>query len=138
VPDRAAQGHHHPDDADCSEGDRILLQGLRFSAVHGALPEEKSRPQPFEVDLELTVDLRAAGGDDELTSTVDYGRLAEVVRTVMEGPPANLLERLAQLVAEGVLASYPGRARRVLVTVRKLAPPLPLPVTYAAVRICRP
>ena len=111
---------------------------MRFSALHGALPEEKSRPQPFEVDLEVDLDLRPAGAADDVALTVDYGRLAEVTRAVMEGPPVDLLERLAQQVAEGALEMCAGRADRVVVTVRKLAPPLPVPLAYTAVRVCRP
>ena len=37
--------------------DRILIDGLRELGVHGVLPEEQTRPQPFEVDVELDVDL---------------------------------------------------------------------------------
>ena len=39
----------------------IVIAGLRELGVHGVLPEEQTRPQPFEVDVELTVDLEAAG-----------------------------------------------------------------------------
>ena len=41
----------------------IVIAGLRELGVHGVLPEEQTRPQPFEVDVELTVDLAAAGDD---------------------------------------------------------------------------
>ena len=37
--------------------DRILIAGLREMGVHGVLAEEQHRPQPFQVDLELIVDL---------------------------------------------------------------------------------
>lgn len=66
--------------------DRIELRGLRFWAAHGALPEEALRPQPFEVDLDLLVDLRPSGRSDRLSETVDYAELCEAVRSVMEGP----------------------------------------------------
>ena len=41
--------------------DRILISALREEGVHGVLPDERVRRQPFEVDIELCVDLRAAG-----------------------------------------------------------------------------
>ena len=47
--------------------------------VHGVLPEEQVRPQPFEVDVELLVDLRAAGASDDLADTVDYGAVSDAV-----------------------------------------------------------
>ena len=118
--------------------DRILLYGLRFMGTHGALPEESLRPQPFEVDLELLLDLRQAGKTDEIAATVDYSMLCEAARAVLEGPRALLLERLAEQVAERALAVAGERAQGVLVTVRKLRPPVPFELAAAAVRVYRP
>ena len=118
--------------------DRILLQGLRFMGTHGALPEEAERPQPFEVDLELLVDLRPAGRTDDLASTVNYAELCEAARAVIEGPHALLLEHLAEQVAQRALAVAQGRAQGVVVTVRKLRPPVPVELATAAVRVHRP
>jgi dihydroneopterin aldolase len=106
--------------------------------THGALPEEARRPQPFEVDLELLVDLRPAGRTDELAATVDYVELCEAARAVIEGPHALLLEHLAEQVAERALAVAHGRALGVVVTVRKLRPPVPVELATAAVRVHRP
>ena len=44
-------------DGEGGRGDRIQLRGLRAIGTHGVLPEEKSRAQPFEIDLDLAVDL---------------------------------------------------------------------------------
>ena len=118
--------------------DRIELRGMRFVVAHGALPVEAEQPQPFEVDLDLLVDLRPAGRSDALAETVDYGAICEAVRSVMEGPHASLLEHLAEQVADRSLAISAGRAVRVVVTVRKLRPPAPVNMASAAVRITRP
>jgi dihydroneopterin aldolase len=106
--------------------------------THGALPEEARRPQPFEVDLELLVDLRPAGRTDELAATVDYAELCEAARAVIEGPHALLLEHLAEQVAQRALNVAHGRAQGVVVTVRKLRPPVPVELATAAVRVHRP
>jgi dihydroneopterin aldolase len=106
--------------------------------THGALPEEALRPQPCEVDLELLVDLRPAGRTDELAATIDYAELCEAARAVIEGPHALLLEHLAEKVAERALAVAHGRAQGVVVTVRKLRPPVPVELATAAVRVHRP
>ncbi len=106
--------------------------------THGALPEEALRPQPFEVDLELLVDLRPAGRTDELAATIDYAELCEAARAVIEGPHALLLEHLAEKVAERALAVAHGRRQGVVVTVRKLRPPVPVELATAAVRVHRP
>jgi dihydroneopterin aldolase len=118
--------------------DRILLEGLRFFGTHGALPEEAERPQPFEVDLELLLDLRPAGRSDDIAATVDYAGLCEAARAVVEGPSVLLVERLAQLVAERALAVAGDRAEGVVVTVRKLRPPVPVELAAAGVRVYRP
>jgi dihydroneopterin aldolase len=120
-----------------STPDRIELRGLRFSGTHGALAVEAESPQPFEVDLDLFADLSAAGRSDDLRATVDYGRLCEVVRSVIEGAHITLLERLAEQVAEGVLAIAGPLAQGVAVSVRKLRPPVPVEMASAGVRIVR-
>ncbi|HEY3811318.1 MAG TPA: dihydroneopterin aldolase, partial [Acidimicrobiales bacterium] len=69
--------------------DRILLRGLHLVGTHGVLPEERERAQPFEVDLDLAVDTRAAGRSDALADTVDYGAVAEAAAAVITGPHAD-------------------------------------------------
>ncbi len=116
-------------------GDLIELRGLRAVGICGALPEERLRPQPFEVDLDVEVDLAAAGASDELGDTVDYGALAEAVTEVITGEQPVLLERMAARLAEVVLAAAGVRA--VTVAVRKLRPPVPTELDTAGVRIRR-
>jgi len=118
-------------------GDRIEVRGLRLLGVHGALPEEAERSQPFEVDVDLYTDLSQAGQSDDLAATVDYGQLCEVVRSVIGGTHATLLEHLAEQVAEQVLALAGERAQGVAISVRKLRPPVPVELSFAGVRIWR-
>jgi 7,8-dihydroneopterin aldolase/epimerase/oxygenase len=117
-------------------GDRIQLRGLRVVGTHGVLPEEKSRAQPFEIDLDLAVDLAAASGSDRLADTVDYGEVAALAAGVVSGRSFELLEALAGAVAEATLASDP-RIASVTVHLRKLRPPLALDVDRVGVRITR-
>lgn len=115
--------------------DVIELRGLRVMGTHGVLPEEHARAQPFEVDLDVEADLAVAGDSDDLSATLDYGAVAEVVSDVVGGPHCQLLEVLAARIAEAVLAD--NRARSVTVTVRKLRPPVPLDLDSAGVRVTR-
>ncbi len=105
--------------------------------AHGALPEEQHQVQPFEVDLDLTADLSAAGGSDALDDTVDYGAVAATVQQVVGRERHRLLERLATRIADDVLALDP-RIASVTVTVRKLRPPVPVDLTSAGVTMTRP
>jgi dihydroneopterin aldolase len=116
--------------------DRIELRGLRALGTHGALPEEQLRAQPFEVDLDVVTDVRAAGVSDDLHDTVDYGALATTVERVVTTERFALLERLATRIADEVCGDT--RVLSVTVTVRKLRPPVPVDLTSAAVRITRP
>ena len=111
--------------------DRVELRGLRALGVHGALPEEKDRAQPFEVDVDVEADLGRAGRTDDLADTLDYGELASSVERVVAGERFNLLERLAERIAEELAAD--ARAASVTVTVRKLRPPVPVMLDSAGV-----
>ena len=115
--------------------DRIELRGLRAVGIHGVLPEEQVRAQPFEVDLDLEVDLAAAGRSDDLADTIDYGAITEGVASIVTGEHHALLERLAGRIAETALNDQ--RVSSVTVTVRKLRPPVPFDLASAAVRITR-
>ena len=115
--------------------DRILIAGLRELGVHGVLAEEKARPQPFQVDLELIVDATAAGVSDDLDDTVDYGAVSEAVARVVSSESYDLLERLAARIAE-VCRSDP-RVLGVVVEVRKLHPPVRANVDHVGVHIER-
>jgi dihydroneopterin aldolase len=116
--------------------DRIEIRGLRALGVIGVLPEERERAQPFEVDLDVEVDTAAAGASDTLTDTVDYGELTVRTARVITDERYQLLERVAQRIAEDVLAAD-GRIEAVVVTVRKLRPPIPVDVATSGVTIRR-
>jgi dihydroneopterin aldolase/2-amino-4-hydroxy-6-hydroxymethyldihydropteridine diphosphokinase len=115
--------------------DRIVIVGIRELGVHGVLPEEQTRPQPFEVDLELYVDLAEPGRTDALDDTVDYGAVCEAVSRVVAAEHYSLLERLATRIAEVCRAD--SRVQRVVVEVRKMHPPVRTMVHHVGVRIER-
>jgi dihydroneopterin aldolase len=110
-------------------GDRILLTGLRVRCHHAVLPHYAQLGQEIVVDLELVVDLTAAGRSDDLDTTVDYGSLAGRVAEVVGGRPRKLLEAVAEDVAQLVLADE--RVRQVRVRVTKPQAPLPVDATVA-------
>jgi dihydroneopterin aldolase len=116
--------------------DRIELRGLRVVGYVGVLEEEQRRAQPFEVDLDVYADLRAAGLSDDLTDTVDYGAITEAAARVVETERHRLLERVVDRIAEVILAEHPG-VDRVTVTIRKLRPPIAHDIDTSAVRVTR-
>ena len=115
--------------------DRIILANLQLEGRHGFYDWEREQPQPFEVDVELELDLGPAGRSDDLTRTVDYGKVDATVRRIVEGEPVRLLETLAESIARDVLADFP--VDTVTVRVRKPAVQLGGPLDHAAVEITR-
>jgi len=113
----------------------LELRGLRLVVSVGALPEERHRRQPVEVDLDVEVDDEAAASD-ALADAVDYGAVVDEVARVLGAGHVDLLERQAGLVADAVLA-LDGRVAAVEVVVRKLRPPVAHDLATAAVRLRR-
>lgn len=103
--------------------DRIFLRGMRFMACHGVLPHEREILQPFEVDVELGLSLRAAGESDNLDDTVNYAKVYHTVSSVMDGVPKQLIEALAEGIADDLLRDFVS-LRWVRVTVHKPAAPI--------------
>lgn len=116
--------------------DRIELRGLRLVGRVGVLDVERDQDQPLEVDLDLIVDLAAAGVSDDLADTVDYGAVCATVAGAVAAGHVALLERLAARVADAVLALDP-RIETVDLTIRKLRPPVPLDLATSGVHIVR-
>lgn len=109
-----------------SHDDRLSLRGMRFMGRHGVHPGERERPQPFEVDLVLAADLAPAAERDDLGATVDYGRLFELVRGIVEERSFGLIEAIAGAIADAVLEATDARlVDAVEVRVRKPEAPLP-------------
>ena len=104
-------------------------------ALCGVLPEERSRRQPFEIDVDVFVDLSRAGTTDALDDTVDYGALCQRIDDLALDEQYSLLERFAARVAEVVLATPLVAA--VTVNVRKMRPPVPQHLSTSGVCIHR-
>lgn len=102
--------------------DKIRLRRMVFDACHGVEPREKNIPTRIEVDLEVETDVGKAGRTDDLKRSVDYAQLYGEVAQVVTGPSRNLLESLAEEIAERVLRIE--RCCAAIVTVRKINPPV--------------
>jgi len=115
--------------------DRIELRGLRVRGFHGVYAEERRAGQDFVIDAVLFLDLTAAAASDDVADTVHYGQLAEALAAVVGGEPVDLIETLAQRLADVCLADP--RVEAAEVTVHKPAAPIPLSFADVAVTLRR-
>ena len=115
--------------------DLISLTGLRGYGYHGVYEDERRDGQEFVVDVTLELDTAAAAARDDVTDTVHYGELATALIGVVEGEPVNLLERLAQRLADRCLSDP--RVAAATVTVHKPQAPIPHEFADVAVTIRR-
>ena len=84
--------------------DRITIRGLRAQGHHGVYTFERERGQTFRVDAVLELDTAPAAAGDDLERTTDYAELAHRLYAVITGEPVNLIETLAQRLADVCLA----------------------------------
>ncbi|WP_125982019.1 2-amino-4-hydroxy-6-hydroxymethyldihydropteridine diphosphokinase [Bifidobacterium goeldii] len=116
--------------------DTIRLTGVQAMGTHGVLDYEHERAQPFVVDATLHLDLAAAGRSDDLHDTVDYGRVAKRIVSIIEGEHVDLIERLAALIADAILADNP-TVHGVNIAVHKPKAPITVPFADVCVSIER-
>jgi len=114
-----------------STADEIVLTGLTVFGRHGVFDHERENGQEFVIDLRLMIDLADAAASDDVVDTVHYGELAERVAAVVGGEPVDLIETLAQRIADVALDDR--RVQQVEVTVHK--PHAPIPLTFADVAV---
>ncbi|MDQ3615321.1 MAG: dihydroneopterin aldolase [Actinomycetota bacterium] len=111
--------------------DRLVVLGIEARGRHGVFDFERLDGQVFKVDLVLGVDTRPASNSDDLQDTVDYGSLVAAVKQAVETDPVNLIETLADRIANVCLQDR--RVGWAEVTVHK--PDAPIEATFADVAL---
>jgi len=111
--------------------DVLAVSGIECWAHHGVFEFERREGQTFVVDLELGVDTRPAARSDDLQDTVDYGTLVGAVKAAVERDPVDLIETLAQRIADVCLLV--AGVEWVRVTVHK--PDAPIEATFSDVAL---
>ncbi|MBA3232708.1 MAG: dihydroneopterin aldolase [Propionibacteriales bacterium] len=106
--------------------DRLSLRGIRAVGHHGVFDFERREGQEFVVDVELGLDTQEAADTSDLSATVDYGALAQHLHDVVVSDPVDLIETLAQRLADVCLTPKP--VQWVEVTVHK--PQAPIRVAF--------
>ena len=84
----------------------IRMEGMKFYAFHGVLPQENLIGAYFYVDLKLKTDFTRAAETDELEDTISYADIHTAVKEEMS-VPAKLLEHVCQRIAKRIFHDFP-------------------------------
>ena len=116
--------------------DKIFVEGMAFYGYHGAFPEENKLGQRFFADVIMEMDTRQAAQNDRLEDTVNYAKVYEYAKHVLEGEPVSLVETLANKLSDVLLRQFE-EIEAVTVKVKKTDPPIPGHYDNVAVEIRR-
>ncbi len=86
--------------------DKVLIEGLRVNAVIGVFEWERQIEQPVLIDLVMSVDTRAAALSDDIQDAVNYALVAEQVAELTKSLKPQLIETLANKMAEMILNNF--------------------------------
>lgn len=111
--------------------DELAIVGVECFAHHGVFDFERREGQVFVIDLVLGIDTSPAAASDDLRDTVDYGSLVAQVKASVESDPVDLIETLAQRIADVCLLD--SRVEWVRVAVHK--PDAPIDATFRDVAL---
>ncbi|HJO59421.1 MAG: dihydroneopterin aldolase [SAR202 cluster bacterium] len=116
--------------------DQIILKGMIFYGYHGVNPEERLIGQKFVVDVTVECSLLQPSLSDMVCDTVSYSDLFKTVKSIVEGPPHNLLESVAKNISDSIILGYD--IESISVTIKK--PDVPINganLDYAGVTLTR-
>jgi len=97
--------------------DTIVVREIRAYGKHGANPGERDVVQPFDIDIEIDVDLSRARKSDELAETIDYAALHATIVALVRDRSYRLIERLGDEILAVVMRD--GRIARAALTIAK-------------------
>jgi 7,8-dihydroneopterin aldolase/epimerase/oxygenase len=115
--------------------DELVISGIECFGHHGVFEHERRDGQSFVIDLALGIDSRPAAASDDLRDTVDYGNLVAQVKAAVEKDPVDLIETLAQRIADVCL--WDARVEWARVTVHKPDAPIDANFSDVALTITR-
>ena len=110
----------------------IKIEGMRFRANHGCMPEEAIVGGMYVVDVMAVTDFSKAAKDDDLTQTIDYCTVYEIVKTEMS-IRSKLIEHVAQRILDQMVKAFSTVLEHAEVKVTKLNPPIKGDVSHVSV-----
>ena len=87
--------------------DKIIIRQLQVETFIGIHDYEKQQPQPVFFDLDLSFDCSDAATSDDIKDALDYFTVCEQVTRFVQSSRFDLIERLAEEVAQLILSNFP-------------------------------
>ncbi len=113
----------------------IEIENMEFYAFHGCYELEKQVGNRFLVSVGLEADLSEATASDEVSRTINYLEVYNLVAAEMD-VPSDILEHVAGRILEALYRRFPQLAKAT-VKVSKMNPPLGGAVEKASVTLTR-
>ena len=80
--------------------DKVSITGIEAFGFHGVFEHEKKEGQEFIVDVEFEYETAKAIQTDFIEDAIDYGAIAILIKSIVEGEPKNLIEKVADEIAQ--------------------------------------
>ena len=100
---------------------KITIVDLEVLFSVGVTDEERAKPQPLLVTVDMEFDFSSAAESDRITRTIDYSQVARQVLNYGQNRQWKLIEKLANDLADMILSEF--KPQGVTVEVKKF--PIP-------------
>jgi dihydroneopterin aldolase len=104
--------------------DKIRINNMKFWTYNGVLPEEQKLGQPIAIDLELRLDLSISGKSDDLTQTINYAEVFQMITELVKSKSFQLMEALAYAILDAIGQRWGLQLYSALVCVHKQYMPM--------------
>jgi dihydroneopterin aldolase len=115
--------------------DKIIIKNAKFKCNIGITDKERRKKQEILIDVELFFNIKNTSSTNDIKNTIDYSKLHEAIRNIVEKKGYNLIETLAESIAKETLSDY--LIKKIIVRVKKPEALRKKNVEYAAVEITR-
>ncbi len=102
---------------------KIILEDLKIYAYHGVLPEEALIGNHYIINAELHADLEKASQTDDLTDTINYAEVSEIIHQEM-AIRSELLEHVIGRMINRIESQFP-QISFIKIKLTKTVPPMP-------------
>lgn len=115
--------------------DKVKISGIKAFGYHGVFEHERKEGQEFVADVEFEYETSDAIQFDLIDNAIDYGAISILVKSILEGEPKNLIEKVADEIAQQILANF--NVNYVKIDLHKPKAPLKMEFTDVVVSVER-